>query len=78
MRLWTLASLPFLTACAAPTIEYVYVTPDVPAATLQPCPISDRRVQTVKELAVLAAEHRRSAECANGKIEAVADILGAE
>ena len=77
MRLWTLASLPFLMACA-PTIEYVYVTPDVPAATLTPCPISDRRVKTVKELAALAAEHRKSAECANGKIVAIAGIVSAK
>jgi hypothetical protein len=32
-------------------------------------------VQTVNELAALATEHLRSAECANGKIKAVADIL---
>ena len=63
-----------LTACERP-IEYVTVRPDIPAETLTPCPISDRQVQTVNELAALATEHLRSAECANGKIEAVARIL---
>jgi hypothetical protein len=32
-------------------------------------------VQTVNELAVLATEHLKSAECANGKIEAIDAIL---
>jgi hypothetical protein len=48
----------------------------VPAETLTPCPISDRKVRTVNELAVLATEHLRAAECANGKIEALARIIG--
>ena len=67
-------SLLFLTACD-PVVEYVYVKPDIPDETLTPCPISERKVQTVKELAVLATEHRRSAECANGKIDTVAAIM---
>lgn len=57
--------------------EFVYITPDIPAETLTPCPISDRRPETVNDLARLALEHRRSAECANGKVEAIATILAA-
>ena len=64
-----------LTACV--TTEYVYVKPDIPNETLTKCPISDRKVQTVNELAILATEHLRSAECANGKIEAIAAIVAA-
>jgi hypothetical protein len=60
-----------------PQIEYVTIKPDIPAETLTPCQISDRKVSTVKELAALATEHLRSAECANGKIETVAEIVGA-
>lgn len=60
------ASLLFLTACEK-SIEYVYVKPEFPPETLTPCEISDRQVKTVKELAILATEHRRTAECANGK-----------
>ncbi|MDX5401065.1 MAG: hypothetical protein LPK02_01735 [Rhodobacterales bacterium] len=56
--------------------EYVTLQPDIPSETLTPCPISDRRVQTVNELAALATEHLRTAECANGKIEAIARIIG--
>jgi hypothetical protein len=56
--------------------EYVYVRPDIPAETLTPCPISERKVRTVNELAALATEHLRSAECANGKVEAIARIIG--
>ncbi|PWE32796.1 hypothetical protein DDZ14_08605 [Maritimibacter sp. 55A14] len=64
----------FLTACATtPQIEYV--RPDIPAETLTPCPISERKVETVKELAVLATEHLRAAECAKGKIETLAEVL---
>lgn len=66
----------FLIACGGTTIEYVAVMPDIPSETLTPCPISDRKVRTVNELAALATEHLRSAECANGKIEAVAEMFG--
>ncbi|WP_407496875.1 hypothetical protein [Pseudooceanicola sp. MF1-13] len=62
-----------LTACADP--EQVYLRPDIPAETLTPCPISDRKVVTVNDLAALAMEHRFSAECANGKIVTIAAIL---
>lgn len=62
-----------LSGCAA--TEYVTLRPDIPSETLTPCPISDRQVRTVNELAVLATEHLRSAECANGKIEAIARIV---
>lgn len=65
-----------LTACGA--TEYVEIRPDIPGETLTPCPISERQVSTVKELAVLATEHRRSAECANAKLTAVATILKPE
>jgi uncharacterized membrane protein len=74
MRLLILILPIFLIGCA--TTEYVYVRPDIPAETLTPCPISERKVRTVNELAALATEHLRAAECANGKIEAVAGILG--
>ena len=56
--------------------EYVYIQPEIPPETLTPCEISDREVKTVKQLAVLATEHLRAAECANGKIAAIADIVG--
>lgn len=75
MRLLILISLIFLTACAKET-EFVTLRPDIPAETLTPCPISERKVRTVNELAALATEHLRAAECANGKIEAVARIIG--
>ncbi len=58
--------------------ETVYVKPDIPAETMTPCPISQRKVTTVNELAVLATEHLRSAECANGKIVAIAEIYGVQ
>jgi hypothetical protein len=76
MRFLILASLILSTGCASPRIEYVEVRPDIPTETLSPCPISDRQVRTVKELAALATEHLRAAECANGKIETIARIVG--
>lgn len=75
MRPLILISLIFLTACAKET-EYVTIRPDIPAETLTPCEISDRKVQTVNELAALATEHLRAAECANGKIQTIARIIG--
>ena len=70
--------LPLALIACVPATEYVALRPDIPGETLTPCPISDRQVRTVNELAALAAEHRRSAECANGKIEAIAKIVGGE
>lgn len=75
MRPLILTSLIFLTACAKET-EYVTIRPDIPTETLTPCEISDRKVRTVNELAALATEHLRSAECANSKIETIARIVG--
>lgn len=75
MKYLTLVLPISLTACM--TTEYVYVKPDIPNETLTTCPISARKVQTVNELAVLATEHLRSAECANSKIEAIAAIITA-
>ena len=69
--------LPLLLMGCEPKIEYVQIKPDIPSETLTPCPISKRKVQTVNELAALATEHLRSAECANGKIEAISKILTA-
>jgi uncharacterized lipoprotein YajG len=75
MRPLILISLTFLTACAKDS-EFVAVKPDIPAETLTPCPISDRQVRTINELAALATEHLRSAECNASKIEAIARIIG--
>lgn len=74
MRLLILGLSSFLTACVGPT-EYVYVRPEIPGETLTPCPISQRQARTVNQLAILATEHLRSAECANGKIVAIAEII---
>jgi len=73
MRLLILTLPIFLMACAT---ETALIKPDIPSETLTPCPISARQVQTVNELAALATEHLRSATCANGKIEAIAAVLG--
>ena len=75
MRFLIPISLIFLTACEK-KIEYVYVRPQIDSETLTPCPISDRKVRTVNELAVLATEHLRAAECNAGKVEAIAQIIG--
>ena len=75
MRLSTLILPIFLTACVKST-EYVTLRPDIPSETLTPCPISERKVRTVNELAALATEHLRAAECANSKIDAIARIIG--
>lgn len=63
-------------ACAPAPPEIVFQPPDVPAELLETCPVSERRAETVRELAILATEHLNSANCANGKIEALAGALG--
>ena len=77
MRLLIPVSLIFLTACA-PAIEYRNIPLDIPGEMLRPCPISERQARTVNELAALATEHLRSAECANDKIEGIAEIVAAQ
>jgi hypothetical protein len=57
-------------------VEYVPVRPDVPADLLRPCPISDRVAETYRDLAILATEHLNSARCGNGRIVALAKIVG--
>lgn len=49
--------------------------PVVPTELRAPCPISERRAETLRDLAVLATEHLDSAQCANGKIESIDEIL---
>lgn len=74
MKILILA-LPILSmGCVKPT-EREFLKPEFPPETLTQCPISARKVQTVKELAALATEHLRSAECANGKIAVIAEVL---
>jgi len=68
-------TLPIFLAACDPRTEYVPVAPFVPAELLVPCPISDRVAQTYRDLAVMATEHLRSAECANGKVEAIGVTL---
>ena len=75
MRILTLGLPLLLMVGCGQKIEYVEVRPDVPGELLTPCPISGRQVETVKELAVLATEHRRSAKCANSKITSLAEII---
>jgi hypothetical protein len=41
-----------------------------------PVPISDRKVETYRDLAVLATEHLNSAQLANAKIEAIGKLVG--
>lgn len=65
----------FLVAACDPKIEYVPVAPEVPADLLVPVPISERRAETYRDLAILATEHLNSAQQANAKIEGVAQIL---
>ncbi|MDF1729538.1 MAG: hypothetical protein P1U53_17490 [Sulfitobacter sp.] len=58
-----------------PQIEYVTVKPDVPAQLLEPTPISDRKVETYRDLAILATEHLNSAQQANADKAAIREIL---
>lgn len=67
-----LGSLSFLSACGPETRTLVTV---VPKELREPCPISDRRAETLRQLAVLATEHLQSAQCANGRIVKIDEIL---
>lgn len=74
MRLLTLGSLILFVAGCGET-EYVALQPEIQAETLRPCPLVAQSAITVNELAALAIENRKTAECANSKIEAIADIV---
>ncbi|WP_420882803.1 Rz1-like lysis system protein LysC [Sulfitobacter pontiacus] len=50
---------------------------EIPAELLEPTPISTRRPETYRELAILATEHLNSARQANADKAAIAEILGA-
>jgi hypothetical protein len=65
----------FLMACGQPETETVYLMPDIPVDLLVPCAVSARVAETYRDLAVLATEHLNTAQCANGKIEALGQIL---
>ncbi|MGB1390513.1 MAG: Rz1-like lysis system protein LysC [Paracoccaceae bacterium] len=69
-------TLPMLLAACESKVEYVTVSPVVPADLLRPVPISERRAETYRDLAILATEHLNSARQANAKIEALGQILG--
>ena len=71
-----LMALPILLAACNPQIEYVEVRPVVPAELLEPVLISDMRPATYRDLAKLATLHLESAQKANAKIAALAEIVG--
>lgn len=76
MRRWMIVLPIFLAAGSCPpNIEYVPVKPEIAADLLTPCAISERQAKTYRDLAVLATEHLGSAQCANGKISAIATSL---
>lgn len=75
IRLSILVSQIFLAACN-PVGETVYLRQQIDPSLLEPCPISERRAETVRDLAILATEHLTSAQCANGKIAAIAETVG--
>ncbi|MEO9969686.1 MAG: hypothetical protein ABJG15_07630 [Hyphomonadaceae bacterium] len=52
------------------------VKPEVPADLLVQVPISDRKAETYRDLAILATEHLNSAQLANAKIGSLAEIIG--
>ncbi|MEO9630956.1 MAG: hypothetical protein ABJG14_11010 [Sulfitobacter sp.] len=77
MRRWILPLSIFLAAgMCDPKIEYVPVKPEVPADLLVQVPISDRKAETYRDLAILATEHLNSAQLANAKIGSLAEIIG--
>jgi hypothetical protein len=65
----------FLMGCAEPLIEYVYVSPDIPQATLTPCDRQPRDISTPRNLAVAYVEAVQSDDCNRGKVVAIATIL---
>ena len=75
-RLILILPILFAAGSCPPDIEYVPRDKVVPADLLMPVPISDRKVETYRDLAVLATEHLNSAQLANAKIEAIGKLVG--
>lgn len=74
MRLLILVSLTFFLAGCEAT-EFVPIQPQIQAETLRPCPLGDQSARTVNQLAALALENRKVAECNISKLEAVGEVL---
>lgn len=56
-------------------MDLVPTVTQVPNELREPCEISDRQAVTLRDLALLATEHLGSAQCANGRILAIDEIL---
>lgn len=63
--------------CAQPTIEYVRVTPDVPAELRQPVEPPKRRVEGLQDVGLVLADQAQALDRANGQIAAIDCILTA-
>ena len=68
--------LPLCLSACVKEGETVYLKQQIDPALLEPCPISARRAETLRDLAILATEHLTAAQCANGKILAIAETVG--
>ena len=74
MRLFPIGCALILTACS-PSKETVMVTPDVGADLREPCEVEVRAYDGLSDVALILGDHVEALDCANGKIEAIDDIL---
>ena len=61
-----------LSACSQAT---EFVGPQVPADLRQPCELPDREVVGLRDVALLLTDYAETADCANGRIVAIDEIL---
>jgi hypothetical protein len=70
-----LVLLVFLMGCVPKKAVQQFLETNVPGETLEPCPVDYSAVHTVRQLAQREINNRATAECANGKIDVVRDLL---
>ena len=75
MRIFLPGFALILSACSAPRIETVTVVPEVGADLRAPCRVVPREYASLKDVALILADHVAALDCANGKIIAIDAIL---
>lgn len=77
MRLFLTCCVTLLSACA-PDTPVVLRAPEVPAELLTPEPVPARPAETLADVGLLLVDYDQALGRANGKIVAVAKILGVQ
>lgn len=74
-HLFLIGSLIILTACSEPRTRIEFVTVEIPEPLLKTCDVEARQRVTLVDVGLIIGDHVAALDCANGKIEAIAEIV---